>query len=374
MNSDIQFENLIDNLVEKNTAFACWFHPSKDQPQLVAGTADDIGFFDRVSQLNQESGFVFAPFKVTDESPVIVLKPAIHLKGTGQILSFNFSTLAPGSQKQKKEIPCESTSFEAYLTCVNQAIEQIQDACFSKVIVSRRICQERKDESMGRLFLEMHRKNPKVFVFIVNLPKAGLWMGATPEQLFFSDGIHASTVSLAATQPLRPDGRYCWFTKEIEEQAFVSRYTVDVLHRFGFSDYRTQGPQDLETATVAHLKTAFFFSGTPINDQLGPFVEQLFPTPAVCGLPKGAAARFIHTFEPHDRHYYTGFLGPWRLGENRTDVYVNLRSMEIEASQYVLYIGGGITARSNPELEWEETSHKARTLLNAIEALQEQPS
>jgi isochorismate synthase len=197
-------------------------------------------------------------------------------------------------------------------------------------------------------------------------------MGATPELLFRSDGRHAQTVSLAATQPRRPDGQYCWFTKEIEEQAFVSRYTLDVLHRFGFSTYQTKGPQDLETATVAHLKTSFFFSGEHIKDRLGEFVGQLCPTPAVCGLPKAEAACFIQEFEPHERRYYTGFLGPWRLEQSGTDVYVNLRSMEIEESQYVLYTGGGITARSNPEQEWEETTQKSRTLLNAIEALQEQ--
>ncbi len=44
--------------------------------------------------------------------------------------------------------------------------------------------------------------------------------------------------------------------------------------------------------------------------------------------------------------------------------------MEITPEQYILYSGGGITARSVPEEEWEETNNKARTLLSAIEAVQ----
>jgi len=371
MNSVTQFSWLIDNLIEKNVAFACWFQPSSDSPQLIAGSPDDIIFKESVQQLSRVRGFVFAPFDISDQSPVIVLQPAVHLKGYSQIRDFDPESLAADPLPQKAKDPCISTHFDDYLACVNQAIEQIHTAKFSKVIVSRRICKEKKSESMGRLFLDMHDKNPGVFVFVVNLPKAGLWMGATPELLFRSDGRHAQTVSLAATQPRRPDGQYCWFTKEIEEQAFVSRYTLDVLHRFGFSTYQTKGPQDLETATVAHLKTSFFFSGEHIEDRLGEFVGQLCPTPAVCGLPKAEAACFIEEFEPHERRYYTGFLGPWRLEQSGTDVYVNLRSMEIEESQYVLYTGGGITARSNPEQEWEETTQKSRTLLNAIEALQE---
>ena len=372
MNKVTQIDCLIDNLIEKNAAFACWLPPSSDSPQLIAGSADDIIFTDNIEQLSSMRGFVFAPFKMSDNAPVIVLQPAIHLKGYSQIQAFDPATLTCPPFVRGKKDPCISTDFQDYLVCVNHAIEQINAAKFSKVIVSRRICKDKKNESLGSLFLGMRDANPGVFVFVVNLPKAGLWMGATPELLFRSNGRHAQTVSLAATQPRRPDGQYCWFTKEIEEQAFVSRYTVDVLHRFGFSSYQTKGPQDLETATVAHLKTSFFFSGEQIRDRLGDFVGQLCPTPAVCGLPKAEADHFIHTFEPHDRRYYTGFLGPWRLGQSGTDVYVNLRSMEIEDCQYVLYTGGGITARSNPEQEWEETTQKSRTLLNAIEALQGQ--
>ena len=371
MNCATSLDRLVDTLLEKNAAFACWFHPLEEEPQLVAGSADDIIHPGSIAELSSLEGFVFAPFRMLQSCPVVLLQPSIHLKGYTQILSFDPDELPGCALSEESFDTCVSTPFDDYLACVKRAIGQIREERFSKVIVSRRICKPRGDESLGKLFCRMREKNPSVFVFVVNLPDSGLWMGATPELLFCSDGICARTVSLAATQPLRPDGRYCWFTKEIEEQAFVSRYTVDVLHRFGFSDYRTTGPQDLETAAVAHLKTEFFFPGERIEGRLGGFVEQLFPTPAVCGLPKDAAAGFIHEFEPHDRHYYTGFLGPWRLGGNGTDVYVNLRSMEIEPSQYILYVGGGITARSNPEHEWEETAHKARTLLNAIEALQE---
>jgi isochorismate synthase len=35
--------------------------------------------------------------------------------------------------------------------------------------------------------------------------------------------------------------------------------------------------------------------------------------------------------------------------------------------EYILYAGGGITARSVPEKEWDETNQKARTLLSVIQ-------
>lgn len=47
--------------------------------------------------------------------------------------------------------------------------------------------------------------------------------------------------------------------------------------------------------------------------------------------------------------------------------FVNLRSMELFPEAVRLYVGGGITALSDPLAEWEETVLKSRTLLDIIE-------
>lgn len=370
MNSFTKLNHLLDTLVRNNAAFACWFAPSCDIPQIIIGSKEDILFPESINELNSLDGFVFAPYRKSESSPIILLRPGVNLRGYEEIGTFDIRSLPPAGSHENENKKSASTKFDDYMACVNTAIDQIKISNFSKVIVSRRRCTKRKDEPIGRLFLDIHTRNPDAFVFIANLPEAGLWMGASPELLFSTDGKTAKTVSLAGTQPLRPDGEYCWYTKEIEEQAFVSRYTVDVLHKFGFLSYKTRGPEDLETTAVAHLKTSFFFAADKIENRLGDFVAELFPTPAVCGLPKAEADRFIDLYEPHDRRYYTGFLGPWRLNGNSADLHVNLRCMEIEKDQYVLYTGGGITARSCPEKEWEETSQKAKTLLNVIDSLQ----
>jgi isochorismate synthase len=40
--------------------------------------------------------------------------------------------------------------------------------------------------------------------------------------------------------------------------------------------------------------------------------------------------------------------------------------MEITNDEFILYAGGGITSKSIPEREWEETNQKATTLLAVI--------
>jgi isochorismate synthase len=84
-------------------------------------------------------------------------------------------------------------------------------------------------------------------------------MGATPEVLLKSEGKKLETVSLAGTQSRRTDDNYSWHTKDIEEQAFVSRYLLDVFYRFNISPYTTHGPETLESGRVAHLSTSFRF-------------------------------------------------------------------------------------------------------------------
>ena len=61
---------------------------------------------------------------------------------------------------------------------------------------------------------------------------------------------------------------------------------------------------------------------------------------------------------------------PFKTKKDSVRLFVNLRCMEILPQQYMLYSGGGITSRSVPEQEWEETNNKAKTLLSAIEAIQ----
>jgi isochorismate synthase len=194
-------------------------------------------------------------------------------------------------------------------------------------------------------------------------------MGATPEVLLKSEGKTLETVSLAGTQSRQAENDYSWHTKEIEEQAFVSRYLLDVFYKFNIYPYTTQGPETMESGKVAHLSTVFRFAAKKLVNILGNFISELHPTPAVCGYPKSKAAKFIPQIEKHSRRYYTGYLGPWRLNGD-VGLFVNLRCMEIMPEQYILYSGGGITSRSVPEDEWEETNKKATTLLTAIEAVQ----
>jgi isochorismate synthase len=363
------FALLIDRLLVKNCSFAIWSMPGSNTPEIMISEKEALFYPGRFNNLNGQEGFVFAPYQISRNAPLMLLRPGIYKKGFRQILELNCDLIKEEKESEPVVIdPC-FINREEFLKDIDETLRVIKSTKLAKVIISRLIPYSRKNESVGEIYVQLFQQTPNAFVYLANLPDAGLWMGATPEVLLKSDGKKMETVSLAGTQSRHSDNDYSWHTKEIEEQAFVSRYLLDVFYKFNIHPYTTQGPETMVSGSVAHLSTSFRFSAKKLASNLGDFIAELHPTPAVCGYPKTKAAQFIPKIEKHDRRYYTGYLGPWRLN-GEVGLFVNLRCMEIKPQQYILYSGGGITSRSIPEDEWEETNKKASTLLSAIEAVQ----
>jgi isochorismate synthase len=94
-------------------------------------------------------------------------------------------------------------------------------------------------------------------------------------------------------------------------------------------------------------------------------LQLLHPTSAVCGMPKEESLAFILMNEGYNREFYSGFLGQVNF-RDETHIFVNLRCMQIFDTSAYLYAGGGITAHSQPQKEWQETIYKMQTLLNVL--------
>ena len=177
-------------------------------------------------------------------------------------------------------------------------------------------------------------------------------------------GTEWHTVALAGTMQM--DGENMpteWDRKNKEEQEFVSEYIRKTVKKFG-SKLKEKGPYTARAGQLVHLKTDFHFT---LKDtlHLGDILQELHPTPAVCGLPKEEAYRFILNSEGYDRSYYSGIIG-WLSPKGETTLYVNLRCMQTREDKALLYAGGGILPTSEAEPEWEETQHKMDTMRNIL--------
>jgi para-aminobenzoate synthetase component 1 len=118
-------------------------------------------------------------------------------------------------------------------------------------------------------------------------------------------------------------------------------------------------------ATVFHLVSTITGRLKEGRDHLD-CIRAAFPGGSITGAPKIRAMQIIDELEPGPRGIYTGSLG--YLGFNRqTDLNILIRTMLYRNGTIHFQVGGGIVADSDPAMEYEETLHKGKALLAALQ-------
>ena len=92
-----------------------------------------------------------------------------------------------------------------------------------------------------------------------------------------------------------------------------------------------------------------------------------FPGGSITGCPKIRAMEIIDELEPVRRHIYTGSIGYVGF-DGAMDLSIAIRTATFTGGKAVFSVGGGIVFDSDPASEFEETLHKGRTLMNALDA------
>ncbi|RBA28284.1 chorismate-binding protein [Flavobacterium tibetense] len=334
----------IQALLAKENPFVCYIKPNETKWNLLIQNNDEIIPF------SGQSGFVFAPFDA-------------GLKVVIPITEADLSTGILEEIKANKSINLDvlvTNQKEAFEQLVTNGIQAITNGNFEKVVLSRKI-EITKEITIIETFQNLISSYPTAFRYLFFHPKVGIWLGATPEQLVKIKDNRFETMALAGTQLYSEN--VIWETKEIEEQQFVTNYILakvkNKANMVKVSEFQT-----VKAGNLAHLQS--LISGELTSDfQALELIESLHPTPAVCGLPKENAIDFISKNEGYDRKYYTGFLGEFQMN-NQTDLFVNLRCLEVEKNTTNIYVGCGITKDSIPEKEFIETENKSMTMRNIL--------
>lgn len=331
--------------------FACLHLPGSSTIDCHSGAASDLRLYQSWSELNGAEGFLIAPFRVDEESPIVLARLDLcaqwEFKPKTSSLPFLPSqTILPD---------------EAYTRQFTRFMQVLKHQEFEKLVLARSTRQALPPLfNPWESFLKACTLYPQAYTYLYYTPQTGMWMGSTPEVLLTGNKSSWSTVALAGTQALEGEQPLrTWSEKNRQEQAYVSTYIRQLLHELQILPQEI-GPYSVRAGSLAHLKTEFHFSLSSTH-RLGDLLNLLHPTPAVCGLPKAAAYRFICQEETHRRRYYSGCLG-WLRPEGDTSIYVNLRCMHIENECLTLYAGGGLLSSSNLQDEWNETEKKMQTM------------
>jgi para-aminobenzoate synthetase component 1 len=94
-------------------------------------------------------------------------------------------------------------------------------------------------------------------------------------------------------------------------------------------------------------------------------LDAAFPPASVTGTPKARARELLMGWESHRRGVYCGTVG-LASPVAGCELNVAIRTVEFGAEgSAVLGVGGGITADSDPDREWDECLHKAAPIIGA---------
>ncbi|MBD0831806.1 chorismate-binding protein [Aestuariibaculum sediminum] len=324
-----------------------------------------------------EKGFVFAPFDHALDAVLLPIKEASKIVCSEYKSEDRNSvkTVTPNIKKEAKDF---------HIKLVNKGIDAIRNSDFEKVVLSRQEETDLRDNNPVKIFKKLLDEYPLAFVYCWYHPKVGLWLGATPETLIKIEGRQFSIMSLAGTQDYLGTRDVVWGTKEKQEQQFVTDFIVNSL-KSSVDQLKVSATETVKAGNLVHLRT-LVSARLEANSTLKDIISIIHPTPAVCGLPKEASKAFILEHENYEREFYSGFLGELNLDtiakprsgkrniENRayaipkksTQLYVNLRCMQIKDNTALIYVGGGITSQSDADSEWEETVSKSKVIKNVL--------
>ena len=342
--------SLVDKIAlhqKQNLPFVVYSKPNSDTV---------LGLFQQNDMLYEirdftEKGFVFASF---DGSQHYII-PENESEQWSEDWIANDETISQNDFDAKEDVSAQIN----FQDLVEKGIQAIQNNAFQKMVLSRRETVSVAHFDLVVTFQKLVQQYRSAFVYCFHHPKIGTWLGASPEQLLKANADSFETMALAGTQKDTGAVEVIWQQKEQEEQQFVTDYIVSKLKAMS-AKIQVSEAYSVKAGSLWHIKTDISgLFGEELD--LKKAIQLLHPTPAVCGVPKAISKAFIVANENYNRSFYTGFLG--ELNRNfASDLFVNLRCMQIENNKAHLYMGCGITKDSIPEKEWKESVNKSMTM------------
>lgn len=359
----MSFEELLKKIQEakdQQLPFVIYRKPEADEVKVLIQRDKRLDFSDNY----KTSGFVLAPF---DSSRNAVLFAEKNVQKFNCVVGNEILSGTPFYEKPSKTAKDTDAQLR-HMDLVKKGVEEIKKGSFVKTVLSRSEPYLIQEVDIAGVFLRLMRTYLSAFVYVWYHPQVGIWSGASPELLLRTKGENFQTMSLAGTQKFTGSMEVSWGAKELKEQRIVTDHIVESLKGIGLevSDLYTR-----KAGNLVHLCNDIK-GQLDAKNSLYELIEKLHPTAAICGFPKEEVRQFILQQEGYDRSYYTGFLGELNMNdgkESRSDLYVNLRCMQLEETpnpKAIIYIGGGITSESDPLSEWNETVDKSLIMKSVL--------
>lgn len=264
-------------------------------------------------------------------------------------------------------------SADGYRRAVQQAIDYIHAGDIFQVNLAQRLLHAAVS-SPTDLYLRLRARNPAPFAGYLD---GGDWQiaSASPERFIRVADRQVETRPIKGTRGRAQRPEADLFAGDdlrgSEKDRAENIMIVDLL-RNDLS--RTCLPDSVRVSQLCGLEMYEYVQHlvSVVEGTLKPTLAPLdvlrtsFPGGSITGAPKIRAMEIIAELEPTVRGAYCGSLGYLGVG-GQMDTNILIRTITAARGWWQLPVGGGIVAQSNPQLEYEETWHKAAGMLRALE-------
>lgn len=258
-----------------------------------------------------------------------------------------------------------------WLIKVNKAIELIKLGEIRKVVLSRKKTIRFDDEvGLSKIYKKLSGSKS---ICTKYLYKSGgsIFIGCSPEKLFNINKNILKTEAVAGSikrgLSTEDDDQLSLSLLSSSKEIKEHRYVVDfLLNRMKKYSDKINYPDKLQIKKTEQLQHLWLPLQCELSNKFSLFgiLNDLFPTPAVCGIPKEDAHKLISRLESFNRGLFAGIIG-W-FNKNEADMAVGIRSALIYQNEYHLFAGCGIVAASDPVSEYNETELKMETILSIL--------
>jgi anthranilate synthase component 1 len=286
------------------------------------------------------------------------------------------------SEKRSRPLPETDVRSNWAREDFEQAVRSVKDRILAgdcyQAVLSQRFTRQVVAEPIT-IYQALRQSNPAPYMYFLKLDRDSI-IGASPEMLVRCRGERLDYRPIAGTrqrgaspaedlrlaEEMQADG------KEVAEHTMLvdlGRNDLGRVARYGsvqveelMSVERYSKVQHLVSSLRARLR-----EGCDRFDALA----SCFPAGTVTGAPKVKAMEIIRQLEPDERGVYAGAVLYADYADN-LDSCIAIRTIVMREDEASVQAGAGIVADSVPELEYEETVHKAQALLRAIEIAEDE--
>ncbi|MGR3779423.1 salicylate synthase [Bacillus paramycoides] len=268
---------------------------------------------------------------------------------------------------QTKQLFPEINMYESekYMNIVKEAVQDIRQRQYQKVVLSRKIPLDREIDMTASYIAGRRVNSPeRSFLFSLDGLQAA---GFSPETLVEVDSQgRISTFPLAGTrargcsaeEEQRLQNELMNDSKEVAEHALSVKLSFQEMKQV--CDFETISINDfmrvVKRGTVQHVASRLKGQLKQGCNSWDAF-QALFPAVTASGIPKKESIEAIGRLESHPRNLYSGCVMTFD-SDGSMDAALALRTIFQKDRNAWLHVGAGIVEMSNPSRELEETCEK----------------